>query len=66
MSDDRNETGNPGESKRTTYMVLGMCFGAGLGITFGTAFDMLALGLPIGAGVGMIAGLLFHTTGKEE
>ena len=38
------------------YTGLGLSFGAGVGLVFGTAFGNTAIGLIFGAGIGLVIG----------
>jgi len=66
MIKKQDESENSGNINQTTYLVLGMCFGAGFGITVGSAYDVVPIGLSLGAGLGMIVGLLAFKIKKES
>jgi len=51
--------------KKTSFIALGMVFGGGLGIIFGTAFNHIEYGLPIGTGVGMLLGRVLQKRGEK-
>ena len=42
--------------------ILGMIFGAGIGIIFGST----GLGLPMGAGVGLVIGMMIENQKKKK
>jgi F0F1-type ATP synthase assembly protein I len=42
--------------------ILGMIFGAGIGIIFGST----GLGLPMGAGVGLVIGMIIENQKKKK
>ena len=46
---------------KNNYAIIGMIFGAGIGIIFNST----GLGLPMGAGVGYILGLIIREQKKE-
>lgn len=60
--------------KNSERWLLALCFGAGLGLTFGIVIGAImdnvgmgiSLGLPFGAGIGMVAGLILNASKKGD
>ena len=52
--------------KRSTYMAIGMCLGAGIGSCLGLAFDNVAIGTCMGISVGMCLGLALGSVGASD
>jgi len=69
MSERQSQQQEPrerGEKPVTSFLPLGIAFGAGIGTALGAAYGNVGIGVAMGAGVGVAIGISLDMTRRER